>query len=160
MHDVPVLPPPPVSDVVLLDYPVQLGAAQQEHFDGVVRELQLIALSSRETSRHLAGRLLELVSTLTRDHAVGLAEPERQREQALIEGRATVDLHYPVTPDAAAIVQAWARMLRDIDELCRTDDLLVLERPSDIVLMQDWVLGQFLAQLAGQPPTGWTGPLA
>ncbi len=146
--------------MVLLGYPVVLGAVQQEHFDAVVREFQLIALSSAEARGHVPGRLLELVAVLTRDYASERAEPERQREQALSEGRATVDLHYTVTPGAVAIVQSWAQMLRDVDEFCRADGLLVLARPPEVVGMQDWVLGEFLVQLAGQPPTRWTGPLA
>lgn len=149
----------PLSQVVLLGYPAVLGAAQQEHFDGVVREFQLIALSPTGSQGHLPRRLLQLVATLTQDYAAELAEPDRVREQALREGRATVDLSYPVTPDTAAVVAAWAEMLRDVDEFCRTDDLLVLARPPEIVALQDWVLGEFLSQLAGEPPTPWPGQL-
>ena len=152
--------PNSLIDVVLLDYPVVLGTVQQEHFDAVVREFQLIALSSPQAQGHVPGRLLELVATLTREHAPQRAEPERVREQALVEGRATVDLHYAVTADVLLVVQTWARMLRDVDEFCLSDELLVLARPPAVVAMQDWVLGQFLDQLAGEPPTPWTGPLA
>lgn len=148
-----------VDEVVLLGYPVRLGAQEREHLDGLLREFQLIALSEPEQRSQVPGRLLALVEHLTGAWSAELAEPERLQEQARAAGHDRVDLRYPVRPETEAVVEGWAAMLAEVDEFCRRDELLVLARPAEQVALQSWVTAEFRAQLAGQEPTAWPGPV-
>jgi hypothetical protein len=47
-------------------------------------------------------------------------------------------------------------VLAEVDEYCRAEDLLTLQRTPEQVRLQDWIGGQFLRQLRGEPPQPWT----
>ena len=152
----------PVADegrgqIRLLGYPVRLGARQQEHLDEVAREFMLLSISRPEVREQVPGRLLELLEVLTTRYAEELEGPRRQREAALLEGRESVDLVYPAVPGVREAIADWQSMMREVDAYCRDDELLALATPADVVRLQQWVLGEFLAQLDGQDPTPWPG---
>lgn len=151
-------PTPQVQEIRLVGYPVRLGAQQQEHLDEVTREFMLLALSRPEARDQVPGRLLELVDVLTTRWAAELEGPRRAREEALAEGRESIDLVYPVLDGVQDLISGWLAMMREVDAYCREDELLALETPPEVVALQEWVVGQFLAQLDGQPPTPWRGP--
>ena len=47
-------------------------------------------------------------------------------------------------------------MLAEVDEYCRAEDLLTLQRTPEQVRLQDWVCEEFLRQLHGEPPRRWS----
>ena len=47
-------------------------------------------------------------------------------------------------------------MLAEVDEYCRAEDLLTLQRTPEQVRFQDWVCEEFVRQLRGEPPRPWT----
>lgn len=148
------------TTVWLLRYPVSLGMSTVEHVEDWVREFKLMALG-REGGTSTADvpvRLQAMVETLTRRYGVELSEPDRLRAAAAARGQATVDLAYPTggTDEAAATVRGWQAMLAEVDEYCRAEDLLTLQRTPEQVRLQDWVSEQFLRQLGGEPPQPWT----
>ena len=145
--------------VVLLGYPVRVGALQQQHYDEVVREFQLLAISRPDKRAHVPGRLLELVDLLTTRFRAELAEPQRLREAAALLGEPRVDLRYPVRPETREAVLAWDAMVREVDDYCRDGELLALAAPAEVVALREWSLGQFLSQLDGAEPQPWTGPI-
>lgn len=144
-----------VEEVRLLGYPVQLGAQQQEHLDEVTREFVLLSMSRPEAREQVPGRLLELVDAMTARYATELEAPRRAREQALADGRETVDLVYPASPGIGGAIAGWQTMMREVDEYCRADELLALATPPEVVRLQQWVVEEFSAQLDGGPPTPW-----
>lgn len=146
------------ATVVLRGYPVRLGNQVVEHIDEWMREFRLIALSRQSgTARHdVPDRLLQMVDQLTRSYASELDEPTRRREEAMSRGEATVDLEYPVRPETGQVVVGWQQMLREVDEYCRREDLLTLQRTPEQVALQDWVTEEFLRQLDGRPPRPWS----
>ncbi len=148
-----------MDDILLLGYPVRLGALQQQHHDEIVREFQLLSMSRPESRSGVPGRLLELVDLLTSRFAAEIAEPQRLRDQALASGVAQVDLRYPVRPGMREAVLAWETMMREVDDYCRRGTLLALAAPAGAVALREWSLGEFLRQLDGQPPTPWSGPV-
>ena len=45
-----------------------------------------------------------------------------------------------------------------VDEFCRHGDLLMLERPPEVVALSDWTRVEIIAQYGGAEPTPWPGP--
>ena len=146
-----------VDEIRLLGYPVRLGARQEEHLDEVAREFMLLSISRPQAREQVPGRLLELLEVLTTRYATELEGPRRQREQALVDGRDTVDLVYPATVEICEAVTGWQSMMREVDAYCRDDELLALATPAEVVRLQQWVVAEFSAQLEGQDPTPWPG---
>ena len=147
------------AEYLLVGYPVRLGAVHQEHLDEVLREFQLLALSRPEVKEQVPGRLLELVDVLTTRYGADVEPARRAREQALRRGDDTVDLRYPAVPDAPRLVATWRDVMVEVDEFCRTGDLLSLATPPGVVALRHWVAEEFLRQSDGRPPTPWSGPL-
>lgn len=146
-----------VTEIVLLGYPVRLGARQQEHLDEVTREFMLLSLSQPEVREQVPGRLLQLVDMLPARYSAELEEPRRLWDQALREGREQIDLTYPAVPGAREIIRGWWDTMREVDGYCRDDALLALETPADVRVLQRWLVDEFLAQLDGAAPTPWPG---
>ncbi len=144
---------------MLLGYPVRLGALQQQHHDEIVREFQLLAMSSPESRAQVPGRLLELVDLLNSRFAAEMAEPQRLREQAVASGTAQIDLRYPARPGMREAVLAWETMMREVDDYCRRGTLLALAANDDFVGLRAWTVTEFLRQLDGQQPVRWSGPI-
>lgn len=149
----------PVVLVRLLRYPVRRGVRQQEHFEALRRECQLISLSDPSERSRTPQRLVEMAAVLNQRRAE-LAEPERRKLEAYLRGQDSVDLEYRVPPlEGVAMVRAWQQLLTEMDEYCRQEYLLTLEAPQDVVALRSWVLEEFLTQLEGRPPRRWPGPL-
>ena len=148
------------TTVWLLGYPVELGMSTVEHVEDWLREFKLMALGREGgTGTHdVPRRLQAMVDTLTRRYGAELSEPGRVRAAAAARGDATVDLAYSALDGAEgeAVVRAWQAMLAEVDEYCRAEDLLTLQRTPEQVRLQDWVCEQFLRQLRGEPPQPWT----
>ena len=147
----------PPTTMWLLGYPVALGMSTVEHVEGWVREFQLMALSREQGDAHdVPGRLQEMVQGVTRRYARELSTADQLRATAAARGDATVDLPYPVVPETEQVVTAWQRMLAEVDEYCRSEDLLTLQRSPEQVRLQDWTCEEFLRQLRGEPPRPWS----
>ena len=48
-----------------------------------------------------------------------------------------------------------APLLREVDEYCRTGDLLTLSPSDDIRAFWVWMLSEFVRQLSGEAPMSW-----
>ena len=148
------------TTVWLLGYPVALGMSSVEHIEDWLREFKLMALGREGgTGAHdVPLRLQAMVDLLTRRYGAELSEPDRVRAAAAARGEATVDLAYPASPgpEGEQAVRGWQAMLAEVDEYCRKEDLLTLQRTPEQVRLQDWVCEQFLRQLRGEPPQPWT----
>ena len=143
------------AEVLLLGYPVRLGAEQQEHLYAVVREFQLMTLSDRHQRSPVPSRLLAMMEQITRAHA----RTNEQRDAALEQGVLTVDVRFPLSAANLALVQEYEQVLAEVDAFCHGDDLLVLARPPQVVALQRWVTSEFVRQADGREPTAWTGPV-
>jgi anti-sigma regulatory factor (Ser/Thr protein kinase) len=148
-----------VAQVHLLRYPVRRGVRTREHFEALRRECQLLQFTAPEALRRTPQRLLEMAGMLAGRYAVELAEPERRKLDAFARGEETVDLAYPLRPEAAAMVRSWQEVLTEMDALCEKEGLLTLAAAPDVVELRTWVLEEFLRQIAGAPPQPWPGPV-
>ena len=143
---------------MLRGYPVELGISATEQVEEWMREFKLIALGrgTGDVGHDVPDRLLQMVKLLSHRYAVELSEPERVRAAAAARGQATVDLVYPVRPEAEATVLGWLQLTHEVDAYCRAEDLLTLQRTPDQVALQQWVCEEFLRQLQGEPPRPWS----
>ena len=147
----------PMVTVRLIRFPLDLAAESTEHFEGLKREFALLAMRAPE-SAEVPKRLLDLVAALT-DRYAGLTEAtNRERDEAIARGETVSDeLSYTVPPAVADACVDLASMLDDADEYCRQGELLLtLATPPQLVAFRRWYLGEFVAQLQGEPPLPWT----
>jgi PAS domain S-box-containing protein len=142
--------PPTTTPVILTALPTRLWSAGQQHWEAVLRELYLYALSpeaagERELDLVAAGRALATLSSAVERAGSAAASPER------------VDVSLSVLAEE----QSWFGVLQDaLDMAIRLGaDRRLLIRPAlpEIVALRDWACEQVLAQLHGVPPTPWTG---
>lgn len=141
--------------VRLLRFPLQVWVRSNEHFEGLRREFALIAMHP-DTS-DVPRRLLELVEALAGEFAETVADAARIRNEAYARGDNEIpELVYRAPPQAGAATISLARMLDEADEFCRSGHhLLTLATPPELVAFRRWYLGEFSAQLQGQPPLPW-----
>lgn len=148
--------------VRILGMPLSVWAVAEEHADGLLREFALIAASEakgRET--HLPRQLLELVDELEADYAALTSDQRSQLVDAVERGADTIDLEYRVP---AAVTEACVRLqqaLDSSDRYCAEGEyLLSLATPPEALAFREWYLGEFIRQIAGQPPQSWSEWLA
>jgi hypothetical protein len=146
--------------VRMLQLPVQIWAASQEHHDELMREFALMTAGHTDgdpVSAPVPLRLLRLVGELTRRFA---GTSDAQREQlfaAAARGVRSIDeldYHMPLAARQACV--ELANMLDEADEYCREGEhLLTLATPDEVRLFRDWYLGEMVRQLDGAPPEPW-----
>jgi hypothetical protein len=144
-------------DVWVLSFPLEEFHRAQEHVDGLLRELTLIAQDRASGNAvDLPGRLLAIVDELSTQYAGMGSGPEAERDAAIDRGQTFVDLHYRVPASAAAATDHLARILDEADAYCRYGDhLLSLATPPESLAFRRWFLGEFVSQISGAAPTPW-----
>ena len=144
--------------VHIVGLPVQLRLKAQQHTEGLIRELTLIAeqMRRRGTVRELPVRLVELIERLSSRYSGLGDEQEQQFEDAYARGADTLDLAYHVPAGAIDATRALGQLLDEADEYCREGKhLLTLATPPELVAYRHWLLGEFTEQAAGRPPVPW-----
>jgi len=146
---------PDLVEVRLVAFPLRLWQQSQEHVDELLREFALIAQGDEQ---HLSvpRRLVDLVAEVTAAYAGISSGTERERDDAIHMGMREITLVYWVPPGVCNAIRRLGDMLEEADEYCRGgEQLLTLQTPPDQLLFRMWFLAEFLAQLAGGPPTPW-----
>jgi len=144
--------------VHLRGLPVPLHVEAARHMDALRRELDLIRHRDEDV-RSVPHRLQALIDELTAEFGPMGEQPVAALEAAVERGDATVDLTYHVPPAAAEGARRLAAMLDEVDDYCRARGyLLTVVTPPASVAYRRWFLGEFVAQLAGAPPTPWSAP--
>ncbi len=156
---------PALHAVQMLQLPVQLWAASQEHHDELLREFALMTagLDDRDgDAPSVPVRLLRLVEQLNASFAGSSDEQEARLFAAAARGDEVIDVLEYALPEAAgpACVQL-EQLLDEADDYCRAGHhLLTLATPDESRLFRSWYLGQVREQLAGAPPVPWPEHLA
>jgi hypothetical protein len=149
-----------LTEVRLLNMPLEVLSASREHHDGLMREFRLMALARKVPEDAAPSRLLDLVQVLGVQFAGTSARPDQAIDEALDRGESVIDLTYLVPQGVAAAAQALDTLMREADDFCRDEQLLTLARPALLVDFAAWYLRCFVDQLAGGAPEPWTGPLS
>lgn len=157
--------PDDLRTVRLLELPVQVWAASQEHHDELMREFALLTAGQEDDETDTAPlprRLLRLVRELTTRFA---GSSDAQREllfAAAAKGERVVEeVGYTLPVAAGPACEQLLRMLEEADAYCRAGrHLLTLETPQELRLFREWYLGQVCAQLDGASPVPWPDHVA
>jgi hypothetical protein len=147
---------PPAVDLVrihIIGLELEVFSRASEHMDELLREFGYLSTVTRTGS--VPSRLLDLVAELRQTYTPVTARTQAKLDEALARGDATVDLTFDVPPVARDACINLSRLLDEADDYCRAGDLLTLETPPEAVALRRWYLGQFVAQIDGQPPTPW-----
>jgi len=145
-------PDPDLRTVVLLGVPVGLYRQAQERHEELMRELALVDLS---TSDQLPRRLLDMVAELRRSYGRFTEAQQGHLAQAVARGDQTIDLHFSVPASVGRAAADFLAVLDESDEFCRNGDLLALDITPSLYRLRHWYFEQFIAQIAGEPPTPW-----
>lgn len=152
-------------DVLLLQIPLDVRArAVQWHAD-IMREFALITIGEDSaTPPDDAGvdvtvptRLLNVVAELRGKYATLTASSAQELEEAHQRGEVAADVTYTLPIDAAEDVRRFGQLLDEVDEFCRSGDLLTLAAQPEVAAFRRWFLGEFARQLGGAEPTPWPG---
>jgi hypothetical protein len=154
------VPPTIVGEAVLRDYPLRLWARQQEHFDSLLREFQLLLVGeSSGASTHAAPRqLVELADMFTVRFGPMIETINAERQAALDAGAERIDSRIPLVEGVPALLEQVDQVLSAVDEYCRAGDLLVLPRSEEMLALSQWVNSEITTQYDGGEPTPWPGP--
>jgi hypothetical protein len=145
--------------VRLLQLPLLLHERVEAHTDGLLREFRLLQQQVVDHDSGVPARLLELIQVLSAQYA-GVGDPQAElREQALARGeRVLPELVFRVPVGAATASVALGALLDEADAYCAAGQhLLMLATPPELVRYRRWYLGEFVRQVAGEPPMPWTG---
>jgi hypothetical protein len=145
--------PDELVPVHLLDLPVPIAAATEEHFNELHREFVLIASSTLD-DHHVPAGCSRSVTTVTADYAGLDDEPSRHLEQAIADGKTSLADHVlRLPPSAGGAAQALSDILDEAEEFCRDGHhLLTLAAPPDVVAYRHWYVEQIQLQVCGEGP--------
>ena len=135
----------PEDEVVirLLNAPVQLFPATQQHTEALLREYALMAMQT-DSGQEPPRLVLD-----TR----AVAEQLRAAVEA---GRSSADL-VVAAPQSARMTVAEASLALDVaDQLAADGQLLNAPALPEVRWCREWFLGEVVAQLSGDAPTPWT----
>lgn len=148
---------PYLVEVHILGLPLAIWARAEEHADGLLRELTLVAASdARDPAYHAPRHLLALVQELETDYASMTSEQRTRILAAADAGAAAIDLVYEVPPDVAVACRRLEAAMDAADRFCSDGKyLLSLATPPDALAFRQWYLGEFVRQIEGEPPQSW-----
>lgn len=147
----------------MLQVPLDVHArAVQWHAD-IMREFALITIGEDSATPRdeddvdvtVPTRLLNVVAELRGKYATLTASSAQELEEAHQRGEVAADVTYTLPIDAAEDVRRFEQLLDEVDEFCRSGDLLTIATPSDVAAFRRWFLGEFARQLEGAEPTPW-----
>jgi hypothetical protein len=144
-------------EVRLLGVPVQLLVAGQEHHDALIREFRLIALGGGPAGADPDFAML--VEELGVRYGRTRGRRDQEIEDAVRAGVLQIDQAFQVPVGGGTDLEHLGVLLDRADHYCRENQLLTLVRPPLVRSFSDWYRTQVLRQLAGDPPTPWSGPL-
>ncbi len=150
-----------VGRAVLRDYPLRLWARQQEHYDSLLREFQLLLVgeSSGESAHPAPRQLVELADMFTRRFGPLIEAISAERQAALDSGQDRIDSVIPLVQGIPELLAQVERVMAAVDEFCRSGDMLVLPRSEELLALSRWTTDELVKQYRGEgEPTPWPGP--
>jgi hypothetical protein len=154
----PDAPGQPMAEVALLvDYPVALGTRQREEVAGLLRELQLVVIGSRNAEIEMSApmRLLALAEGITATYGAQLDPAEAEMDRAFAAGEDTTVLRYELLPVSRAVVLQYAVAMAEVDEFCAQAALITLATSPEMLELRRWTVEEFVRQYDGAPPRPW-----
>jgi hypothetical protein len=139
--------------VSLLGVDMALFAGLSLQYFELRRELRLLSLGHQQ-DYPLASDLSAMFVTFERQFP---PEYYEQVKRATETGVPTVDIAFPMVPEAASILLTMAEMFDLADAFCRAERLLSTARTPQQRELHTWLLDELVSQLSGHPATPWRG---
>jgi anti-sigma regulatory factor (Ser/Thr protein kinase) len=157
-HDQRVSEPTSESavEVRLLGVDVPLYVSLAHQYSELRRELRLLSLA-HEADYPLAGDLTKMFADFERQFPDSFRAQIREAESL---GRPRIDLRFAMVPAAGEIFATMTEMFDLADRFCETERLLSLARTPRQRVFHNWLLGELIRQLAGEPARPWVGESA
>ncbi len=133
--------PPGWHVVHLVDCPVALSLAQDEHLDDLVRELQLVLPRSDEPE------LAQVIRGLLDGQAQARHMGRRTAQDAAAEGRERVTVAMVLPSAAAEQVEQLHAAVAAADALCEREQLLTLASPPEVRQVRTWMRDELRDQI-------------
>jgi hypothetical protein len=144
----------PMRRVVLRDFPIHRMDEARQHSEALVREFQMIVHADPETSR-VPQRLLELAAESERRYAGLNPHAEEIVDDAIARGDEFVDLELLVPLTFRQETLDAVPLLLEVEEYCRSGQLLTLVPSDELRAFWVWYLGEFVRQIDGFEPVSW-----
>jgi hypothetical protein len=141
--------------VVLLDFPIREMQRAREQSEALVREFALIVHGAIDEDARVPKRLLELAAESERRYSGLNPHAEDVVDAALARGDDYVDLELQVPETFKQETIDAVPLLLEVEEYCRTGQLLSLVTPDDLRIFWEWYLLEFVRQIEGQAPVPW-----
>jgi hypothetical protein len=142
--------PPGWHVVHLVDCPVALSLAQDEHLDDLVRELQLVLPRSDEPE------LAQVIRGLLDGQAQARHMGRRTAQDAAAEGRERVTVEMVLPSVAAEQVEQLHAAVAAADALCERERLLTLASAPEVRQLRAWMRDEVRDQIrAARPPQSY-----
>lgn len=147
----PAAPLPPGWHVVrLVDCPVALSLAQDDHLDELVRELQLV--TPRTDEPELASVIRGLLDGQAQARHMG----RRTAQDAAADGKQVVTVEMVLPSPAAEQVERLDAAVTAADALCERERLLTLASPPEVRALRAWMLDEVRDQIRhGRAPRSY-----
>ena len=133
--------PPGWHAVRLLDCPVALGLAQDDHLDELVRELQLAAPAGEQP------RLAAVIHGLLEGQAAARHMGRRSAQEAAAAGLEHVTVEMVLPERAAEEVQRLHAAVLAADDLCNSEELLTLASSEEVRQLRSWMHDEIRDQI-------------
>lgn len=143
--------------VQLRNVPIDLYARARQHTDELQREFALISLGEGAPANSIPRRLLALIDELDSRFATFAEPTNADLDGAARRGESAVDVAFSVPEAAGPAAVTLDRLFDETDEFCRTGHFLTLSAQDDVIAFRKWFLGEFVRQIAGEPPQPWPG---
>jgi anti-anti-sigma factor len=141
-----------LRSVQLLGLPVAVHRRAVQHDDTLRRELALV----RAGQEAEAGARLAALSQELQGRFQSFTTEQSAQLQAAGDD-ATIDLTFQLPVEAADGAERLGALLDEVDELCRSGELVTLVTPPEAVAYRRWFLGEFVRQLRdGEAPRPWS----
>ena len=147
----PAAPLPPGWHVVrLVDCPVALSLAQDDHLDELVRELQLVARGTDEPE------LASVIRGLLDGQALARHMGRRAAQDAAAEGKERVTVEMVLPSPAAEQAERLDAAVAAADALCERERLLTRASPPDVRALRSWMRDEVRDQIRhGRAPRSY-----
>jgi hypothetical protein len=141
--------------VIILGLPVRLQREAAEHHDELFREFALLRSQDPDGHHTVPARLMALIDELTEHYSGFGVDADAAIDQALAEGRPTIDIEYRMPTTVRDACVRFGQLLAEADQFCRHGDLLTIAPPEKAVAFRNWFLEEFVRQCDGELPMSW-----
>ena len=152
---------PPLEDLVevrILEMPLDILRASQQHSEELMRELTLVAEQLRQEGTHgLPIRFVDVAQELTTTYgSLGVAQEATIAEAMAAGERVLHELVYRLPPALGAVVRHLDDLFDEADDYCRSGEhLLTLCASPPVVALRKWFFSEVERQIGGAAPTAW-----